>query len=119
MIRWALAALTWHRKSGEAPTICFDVAPKKWRAWMVTGSGRMMGGQLSSRPRRSRRSDQSERRGLLLDDFGTACSEAVEAARRAVKRGKSQDARNYAVVAGITAEKSLLLGGRCPGGLCS
>jgi len=52
-----------------------------------------------------------KRAPILLEAFGHASLEAVEAVRNAIRRGKSQDARNYAVAAGISTEKALLLGG--------
>jgi hypothetical protein len=52
-----------------------------------------------------------ERRPVLLDAFGEACSEALQASRKAVKRGNARDAKDLMITSAIAAEKGLLLSG--------
>jgi transposase-like protein len=53
----------------------------------------------------------AQRRPLLLEAFSATAAEAMEASRESVSKHKSQDAKNFAVVAAIASEKSILLAG--------
>jgi hypothetical protein len=53
----------------------------------------------------------AQRRPLLLEAFSATAGEAMAASREAVASHKALDAKNYAVVAAIASEKSILLAG--------